>query len=305
MITDDYKDPSMPREWPDINNLWAPSVLDLPNTRVSHTSSQSEFPVQPDWPPGADALERKDVLGLADDLAVAVRSLFEVATPVHVPEWAFQTGVEVIDVNGVVDGKYVRDRDQSRILLRHGLEERRRNFTFVHELGHHFLEEARRDTALRRSLPFRARKSISQLPVGSLEEERVCNAFAGSLLIPTVQISGAALTLPKLISFANHAKVSPLTAAIRILEVTHHSVAFLRCKMIDDEWVVERYVGQLLGDNAPSVVALPPGLPWFGYTSAVLHAAGSAQSGKARRALLEVQRIRADTLLVLIHSVAI
>src|SRR5205823_2197000 len=124
------------------------------------------------------------MLDLGEGLARAARSTRGMCAPIDVQGWCRDAGVTLRWVRTLEEGLYLRTGDRPIVQIRPGGNQGRRNFTVAHELGHHFIEEARQEPDLRRRLSATALHWLSRVPVGGPEEERICDTFAAAMLLP-------------------------------------------------------------------------------------------------------------------------
>jgi hypothetical protein len=102
----------------------------------------------------------------------------------------------------------------------HGL---RTNFTLAHELGHHFVEQSRRDPAFRSRLRPATVRLLGRIGPASPAEEPLCDVLAGVLLI---EADDAMSALPDgrpdvdaLLALSKRCHVSPAAAFVRLTQL--------------------------------------------------------------------------------------
>src|SRR4051812_40980235 len=95
---------------------------------------------------GEAVAERERV---ARELGALTRESWRLEGPVDLEPWAALMHIRLRVVDQVPEGRYSR-RPHPTIFLRAGRPATRQRFTFAHELGHHVLEEARRNKDFRR-----------------------------------------------------------------------------------------------------------------------------------------------------------
>lgn len=122
--------------------------------------------------------------------------------------------------------------DKKGILLNTVISnEGRINFTFAHELGHHFLEH-RPDYQQSGQLGFRC--SPKDMEDSHRPQEREANLFAVELLMPTEQFRpmmiGAPLDYTLINSLARNFAVSKYACSSRILEFTREACIIIRTR---------------------------------------------------------------------------
>lgn len=135
--------------------------------------------------------------------------------------------------------------------------EGRINFTFAHELGHHFLEH-KPDYQQSGQLGFRC--SPKDMEESHHPQEREANLFAVELLMPTEQfrpmMSGAPLDYTLINSLARNFAVSKHACGSRILEFTREACIIIHTRgfKITNKGVSSAARGRLM-----SMPQIPPG----------------------------------------------
>jgi Zn-dependent peptidase ImmA (M78 family) len=155
-----------------------------------------------------------------DRIAEDLRSMAAVQRPVHLQSIAKKLGVaEIRQVQIEEDGRLSRIHGQTIIELRSDHSFVRRRFTFAHELVHLYF-----DTRLNRETPIARRTSDP----GGANEERICDAVAAALLMPTRAveeiIGDKGISLSLIEKLAHKSRCSLPASATRVAEVTETEV---------------------------------------------------------------------------------
>ncbi len=255
-------------------------------------TAQSDATTQPR--PASQPRRGNAVLYLAEALAAVVREVYRLEPPISIQSWLNRCGVGLEWRTGsLFEGRYLRTRDDAVIRILDRGDDRRRNFTAAHELGHHFLEELRVDPGIRRRLDWRSLEILARVEVGGRTEERICNAFAGALLIPYSVISttlgGGLPTIDIMETVARSSRVTALTAAIRFAQHADDEFRFLTATpSVAGSWTVDCVVRSTTRSTVyrPSSVQLefPQPPPWRGTCDARWHS-----QGQVRRVRLDVR----------------
>jgi IrrE N-terminal-like domain len=176
--------------------------------------------------------------GLADALASELFESTSVAVPVNLRAVARRLGVQRIALVQIVeDGRTYWDEGGPVIELRGDRPERRRRFTFAHELAHVLLAQGVTRPSIQRR--------TSSLSMS--DEERLCDRIAAALLMPRWWIEPRVqrvVDLACLRQIGDGARVSLSAAAVRVGEVRRR-----RCSLIQwrrsprDRWVVTSHAG--------------------------------------------------------------
>jgi hypothetical protein len=221
---------------------------------------------------GSDLTPRQ-VLALGELLAGAVQAALGIRAPVDVDQWCGDAGVALQWVcMALTEGEYLRAESRPIVRVRPDEDLGRRHFTLAHELGHHFLEEARCQPAVRRRLGTPALRWLSRVAVGGPDEERICDTFAAAMLLPRTAVTKFVRTdqysLRSLLQLAEHYQVTPAMAAVRITELSDVAVCYLRCHWERSGWQVYYRAGGRGFMVEDAVICLPAGAPRRGQTTA-------------------------------------
>lgn len=151
--------------------------------------------------------------------------------PVDLAAVANALGVKRIEVIPMAEeGRLEQRAGQASVWLRAGAPAHRRRFTLAHELGHLVLADPHRDFTAHRmwSSPDR--------------EERFCDAFAASLLLPRdwvlAQFSERAENLMTVRDLANATGASMSASLVRLREVLHWRFSLLYWRQTDGQWAL-------------------------------------------------------------------
>ena len=151
-----------------------------------------------------------------EELASDLRRLAARDNPVHLHSIAAKLGVsEIRCLDLVEDGRLRREGRQLVIELRSDRGATRKRFTLAHELAHLMLDiSSSRETVLQQRTPA-ARHA---------EEERLCDAVAAALLMPTDLVKSlherSGMTYSLVDTLASRSRCSLSAAAARVTEVT-------------------------------------------------------------------------------------
>jgi hypothetical protein len=171
---------------------------------------------------GTEAIER---------LAAAVLHAcgIDPSPPVALHDLAAALGVaEIRQASMVEDGRLERDGGRTVIYLREETGPQRQRFTLAHELAHLILAEPDRDfVAHRREVYFSS-------------EERFCDQFAASLLMPRHWVQRefhqAPVRLGVARNMANQAQTSLSACLVRLREVLAWEASMLHWRRVGQHW---------------------------------------------------------------------
>jgi IrrE N-terminal-like domain len=249
----------------------------LPSGGGPGASCESAWPAG-GWPDprGAEAngpLVDRQVMVLAEELADAVRESKNLRAPINVQRWCRRAGVELERVGRLEEGQYLRDGPRPTVQVSPGVSDSRRNFTLAHELGHHFIEEARRQPTLRRLLNSAALRWLSRVAIGGPDEERICDAFARALLVPPRAVTrfGCAdpVSLQDLQAFADEYSVPVSTAAVRVAQLANPALLYISCTAAGEIWLIKYRADNQGLSSEPARIRLPTAAPRRGVTPAI------------------------------------
>jgi IrrE N-terminal-like domain len=151
--------------------------------------------------------------------------------PVDLAAVAEALGVSRIEVMPMTEeGRLEQRGGRASIWLRADAPIQRRRFTLAHELGHLVLADPDRDFTAHRmwSSPDR--------------EERFCDAFAASLLLPRgwifAELSGKPENLTTLRELANATSASMSASLVRLRELLHWRCSLLYWRQADGQWAL-------------------------------------------------------------------
>jgi hypothetical protein len=151
--------------------------------------------------------------------------------PVDLAAVADALGVSRIEITPMTEeGRLEQRGGQVSIWLRAGAPIQRRRFTLAHELGHLVLADPDRDFTAHRmwSSPDR--------------EERFCDAFAASLLLPRAWIVGEFNGRPENLAtvreLANATGASMSASLVRLREILHWRRSLLYWREADGQWAL-------------------------------------------------------------------
>ena len=170
---------------------------------------------------------------LAERLADSVREEYRLQAPIRRERWCRLAGVTIEWTEMIEEGQYRRSPVAAIIQLRRSWHQTRLNFTLAHELGHHFLEQSRREPELRRRLGESTVRHLSRVPIGGDDEEQLCNAFAAALLMPASiaqQASRAELRLEAIQTLARCYGMSLSATVVRLQRAGNAPIDYLLCK---------------------------------------------------------------------------
>jgi hypothetical protein len=148
-----------------------------------------------------------------------------ICPPIDIERVAAHLGVsDILETDLLEDGRLERIGQRTIIYVRSSTGTERRRFTVAHELGHLVLAEPGKNLVARRLLRD--------------EEERFCDRFAASLLLPRGWVinryGGKPETLETLRNMGRVARVSLSAALIRLQETSKWTRSFLRWRLLDD-----------------------------------------------------------------------
>lgn len=208
------------------------------------------------------------LLRAAEDLAERFRDRHGLTgAPFDARRWCRHLGVDYTERHQTEEGRYVRGPAGPSIALRRGDRGPRSTFTAAHELGHHLVDEARRDPALRATLRPSTVRALGRLPLGSPDEEPLCDVLAGALLIERTEAEavthGGRVDLARLLRLAEDRRMTVIAAFIRIKQVGGTQGVLASCKRAsDDVWQVRnRSAGPLPLTMPATVRPLAPDEP--------------------------------------------
>lgn len=166
-----------------------------------------------------------------DDIAgrVLERIGLSAKEPVDVRLVARKLGItSIIETEMLEAGRLELEGGEPRILIKRGVAPARTNFTIAHELGHLMLTTKTEGIAGRRL-------------VGYDREERWCDQFAASLLLPRQWVLSAAARRPQTLrtveALANHSHASLSAVVLRLRQVCGWNQTLLRWRRFDGRWV--------------------------------------------------------------------
>ncbi|MEA2369948.1 MAG: hypothetical protein QOH12_342 [Solirubrobacteraceae bacterium] len=151
--------------------------------------------------------------------------------PIDLAAVAEALGVSRIEVTPMTEeGRLEQRGGHVSIWLRAGAPIQRRRFTLAHELGHLVLADPDRD--------FTAHRMWSRPD----REERFCDAFAASLLLPRAWIlaefTGRPENLTTVRRLANATGASMSASLVRLREVLHWRRSLLYWRQADGQWAL-------------------------------------------------------------------
>lgn len=212
-------------------------------------------------------LPRYELLDVAENIGDSARQFYGLTSPFDTERWCDLLGVRLFVRAGPHEGRYTRPDGQPCISLSANAGPGRANFTAAHELGHHLLEECRRDPDLRRSLNALTRHRLAHVPPASDLEEQLCDVLAGALLISRldvhVALSDRGPSIQALKTLCDVFGMSHHAALVRIAEVSGARLAYLSCLADShtDSWRVRRVIGRAWPLAAPArLYIIRPGM---------------------------------------------
>ncbi len=151
------------------------------------------------------------------------------APPIPLEKIAHALGVrEIIECELLEEGRLERNPEVTRILLNQSVSPQRRRFTLAHELAHLLLAHPHTPVTARRTYP------------NLNDEERFCDSFAASLLLPArwlrTQYQGSPPSLASLRQVANTADTSLSATAVRMNTLLAWNRALLRWRSDGSAW---------------------------------------------------------------------
>jgi Zn-dependent peptidase ImmA (M78 family) len=151
------------------------------------------------------------------------------APPVNLEAVARALGVHRIETARTVEeGRLEQRAGEVSMFLGAGAPAPRRRFTLAHELGHLVLADPHRD--------FTAHRMWSQPD----REERFCDAFAASLLLPRrwilAEFAGRSQNLATVRELATATGASMSASLVRLREVLQWSLSLLYWRQTDGQW---------------------------------------------------------------------
>ena len=149
--------------------------------------------------------------------------------PINVHMVAERMGVREISVKSLLeDGRLEHRPGATRIVLNEASSPQRRRFTLAHELGHLLLVHPESSVTALRTYP------------NLNDEERFCDAFAGSLLLPrswiTATFGSAPPSIATLRAIADRANTSLAATAVRANGLLSRERALLRWRDYAGTW---------------------------------------------------------------------
>lgn len=187
----------------------------------------------------------------AEELADAARAVYGIRAPIDPSYWCRQVGVALEWRAQFEEGRYLRPVNQPpSIVIQEGQRGlRRSHFTLAHELGHHLIEETRRNVELRNYLTDRALRTLSRITTASSEEERLCDEIAGALLLPietvrAIRQPDGRPCLADLLDMASRHRTSHAATMRRYRRIIGAEMTYALCERVrrvdtdQDEWFV-------------------------------------------------------------------
>lgn len=179
----------------------------------------------------------------AEDLAGCFRDRYGlVGARFDIGRWCDRLRVVLAVKDQLEEGRYVRGQNGPTITLRRGGSNSRATFTAAHELGHHMVDQARRDPVLRASLRPSTVRTLGRMRLGSGEEEPFCDVLAGALLIERADVDSVVkqgrLDLATLLLTAQERRMSVIASFVRIQQICGTPDVLASCQWQDGGWVV-------------------------------------------------------------------
>jgi len=159
-------------------------------------------------------VNERDRLGTAEQICTTA-GVLPAHPGVDLEQLAKQLGVKEIRLSAMgEDGRVSTDhRGDVRIQIRHDLPSERKHFTIAHEIGHVLL-----------SMPGEVQLRFRAASRTRNDEERLCDAIAGCLLMPTewvrTLVPRESVSLAALLTIRQECHVSLTAAAVRLRQVT-------------------------------------------------------------------------------------
>lgn len=149
--------------------------------------------------------------------------------PVDLPRVAMALGVTSIEIARMAEeGRLEQKSGQVRIWLRDGAPIQRQRFTLAHELGHLLLADPNRDFVAHRAWR------------GPDQEERFCDAFAASLLLPRDWLVGTFSGRPECLDtvreVADRTGASLSASVVRLRELLSWQRSLLCWRYTEGQW---------------------------------------------------------------------
>jgi Zn-dependent peptidase ImmA (M78 family) len=214
----------------------------------------------------ARSLSFSEELAVAEALAACARAHYKLPSPINGPRWCALAGVELHWSAQYDEGRYIRSGNHVAMHLREGEPPHRSNFTLAHELGHHVIEESKRNYEFRIKLDPLIRRLLGYVEPGSLDEESLCDRIAGSLLIGAEELrswrdSCRHIDVHELHRLARSFDATPQTALRRLNELHDFEAMYLIVVEVESKvWRVESCHGQPRWFNIPAELQWTPGL---------------------------------------------
>lgn len=245
---------------------------------------------------------------LGERIADVCRLAFGLPDRFEVTTWCEQTRVSLVNCRDDFYGRYRRDPAPT-IYLNLWLSRDRRNFTAGHELGHHLIEECRSDSRVRARLDPYSLKLLGLLIPASNEEEIVCNAISGALLLPPPVIEtwleAGNLGLASLQLLAARQQMSLSATIIRLRSASNFRGLFAIGKIAADR---KLHVNRVYGGpwRVPKLATVwPTGRSQparDGATRRWLYWVAATRASRRFQVLAECQRTSNDRIVLLVHD---
>jgi hypothetical protein len=186
-------------------------------------------------------------------------SQLPLAAPTPLTHLAHRLGADVVTADISENGRLDVIDGQITIVIRTKVASNRRRFTVAHEIGHIVLAHA--DLKL---YPFRRRADL-------LDEERFCDLFAESLLLPKAwlerRFGRSAPRLRTVFACSNAAHVSLAASAIRLTRVLGWNRMLLQWRRQRGRWILLSSSGARFG-RRDTLATLPSTAQLLDYVAA-------------------------------------
>ena len=196
------------------------------------------------------SLSSTEELVVAEALADCARAHYKLSLPIDGPQWCALAGVELHWSAQYDEGRYVRNGNRVAMHLRKGEPTDRSNFILAHELGHHLIEEAKRNYRFRTELDPLVTRLLGYVDPASGEEESLCDRIAGCLLVGARELrlwrdKRHHIDIHELHHLARSFDASPQAALLRLNEVFDFQAMYLIVVEVEPKvWRVENCCGR-------------------------------------------------------------